>query len=70
MAERTTNTRIPIPLRNERDYEAALDELEGYFDHEPTPGTAEADRFDLLARFVDAYETEHHPINPPARRRK
>jgi HTH-type transcriptional regulator / antitoxin HigA len=37
------------PLRSEADYEAALDEIEHYFDNEPNPGTAEADRFDLFA---------------------
>ena len=70
MAERITKTRIPIPLPNESEYEAALDELEAYFDHEPKPGTPAADHFDLLARLVDAYETEHHPINSPGRRGK
>jgi HTH-type transcriptional regulator / antitoxin HigA len=34
------------PLRTEADYDAALDEIERYFDKEPKPGTPEADRFD------------------------
>ena len=28
-------------------------------------GTAEEDRLDLLATLVDAYESEHFPIDPP-----
>src|SRR5690606_1444618 len=53
------------PLRNETDYEAALDEIERYFEREPKPGTPEADRFDMLALVVDDYERKHWPIDPP-----
>jgi HTH-type transcriptional regulator/antitoxin HigA len=53
------------PIRTEADYDAALDEIEAYFDHEPPPGTAEADRFDVLATLIGAYEREHWPIEPP-----
>ena len=35
--------RTPVrPIRNKRDYEAALDEIERYFENEPAPGTPEA----------------------------
>ena len=53
------------PLRSEADYEAALDEIEHYFDNEPNPGTPEADRFDLLALVVEDYERRRWPIEPP-----
>jgi HTH-type transcriptional regulator/antitoxin HigA len=53
------------PLRNEADYEAALDEIEGYFDSEPRKGTTAADRFDLLALVIEDYERKHWPIDPP-----
>ncbi|MBN9444880.1 helix-turn-helix domain-containing protein [Bosea sp. (in: a-proteobacteria)] len=53
------------PLRSEADYEAALDEIEGYFEHEPKPGTAAADRFDLLALVIEDYERRRWPIDPP-----
>jgi HTH-type transcriptional regulator/antitoxin HigA len=53
------------PIRNEADYEAALEEIERYFAQEPTPGTLEADRFDILAMLIGAYEREHWPIDPP-----
>jgi HTH-type transcriptional regulator / antitoxin HigA len=53
------------PLRTKADYEAALDEIEAYFDCEPKRGTAEADRFDLLALVIEDYERKHWPIDPP-----
>lgn len=28
-------------------------------------GTPEGDRLDVLATLVDAYENEHHPMDPP-----
>jgi HTH-type transcriptional regulator / antitoxin HigA len=37
------------PIRTEADYDAALKEISQYFENEPEPGTAEADRFDVLA---------------------
>jgi HTH-type transcriptional regulator/antitoxin HigA len=53
------------PLRNDADYEAALVEIERYFEKEPRPGTPEADRFDLLALVLDDYENKKWPIEPP-----
>ena len=42
------------PVRTETEYDEALEEIERYFDNEPKPGTAEADRFDLLALIASA----------------
>lgn len=53
------------PIRTETDYELALREIEPYFDREPEPGSPEADRFDVLATLIEAYEREHWPIDPP-----
>lgn len=53
------------PLRSEADYDAALEEIERYFENEPKPGTLEADRFDLLALVIDDYEWKRWPIDPP-----
>lgn len=53
------------PIRTEADYDGALAEVTHYFDHEPEPGTPEADRFDVLATLIEAYEREHWPIEPP-----
>ncbi len=53
------------PLRSEADYETALDEIERYFENEPKKGTAEADRFDLLALVIEDYERRQWPVDPP-----
>lgn len=53
------------PVRSEADYDAALAEIERYFDKEPKPGTAAADRFDLLALVIEDYEDKRWPIDPP-----
>jgi HTH-type transcriptional regulator/antitoxin HigA len=57
--------KIIRPLRNEADYDAALEEIEDYFENEPKVGTSEADRFDLLALVIEDYERTHWPIDPP-----
>ena len=53
------------PLRSEADYDWALKEIARYFEREPRRGTAEADRFDVLAALIEAYEAKHWPIAPP-----
>ena len=53
------------PVRTQSDYRAALRELSAYFDHEPEPGTAEGDRFEIRATLVEAYEAKHFPIEAP-----
>ena len=51
------------PIRSEADYEAALAEVEQLWG--TRLGTPEGDRLDVLATLIDAYESEHHPIDPP-----
>lgn len=51
------------PIRNEEDYETALEEIEVLWDAEPD--TPEADRLDILVMLVEAYEAEHYPIPDP-----
>jgi len=53
------------PIHSEAEYDAALAEIEQYFEKAPKPGTAEADRFDLLALVIEDYEKKHWPIEPP-----
>lgn len=53
------------PIRTEADYDAALREIERYFEREPEIGSPEADRFDILAALIGAYEREHWPIAAP-----
>jgi len=51
------------PIRSEADYEAALLEVERLWG--TSSGTPEGDRLDILATLIDAYESEHHRIDPP-----
>ena len=58
-------TKMIRPVRNETEYDEALEEIEPCFASEPKPGTPEADRFDLLALIIEDYERKHWPIDPP-----
>jgi len=51
------------PIRNEEDYETALEEIEALWEAES--GTPEADRLDILVMLVESYEAEHYPIPDP-----
>ena len=51
------------PIRSEEDYEAAVAEVERLWG--ARLGTPEGDRLDVLATLIDAYESEHDPIDPP-----
>lgn len=51
------------PVRNERDYEAALTDIDALMD--AAPGTPEGDRLDVLVTLVEAYEARHWPIGAP-----
>ncbi|HEX3862301.1 MAG TPA: XRE family transcriptional regulator [Stellaceae bacterium] len=53
------------PIRTEADYEAAIADIEQYFDNEPETGSPEADRFDVLADLISAYERKHWAIEAP-----
>lgn len=51
------------PIRTEEDYDWALTEIAPYFDDIPEKGTPDADRFDVLADLISAYEAKTHPID-------
>ena len=51
------------PIKTDADYEAAFQEIERLFDSKP--GTAEADRLEVMATLVEAYETKHHALPLP-----
>ena len=51
------------PIRSEADYEQALAEVERLWGAKS--GTPEGDRLDVLATLIDAYEAQHHPMDPP-----
>ena len=51
------------PIRNKREYQAALTEAETLWD---TPvGSPAADRLEVLTLLIEAYEREHYPIEGP-----
>jgi HTH-type transcriptional regulator/antitoxin HigA len=51
------------PVRTERDYEDALDEIGRLM--ASRPGTPDGDQLDVLSTLVEAYEAEHYPIDAP-----
>ncbi|MEY4756524.1 MAG: hypothetical protein RJA34_1422 [Pseudomonadota bacterium] len=53
------------PIRTSDDYKAAMREVSAYFDNEPTPGTPDGDRFEILLTLLEAYESKHFPVDLP-----
>ena len=51
------------PIHTEADYKAALSEVSAYFDDEPSPGTPDGDRFEILLPLVAAYEARRYPLD-------
>jgi len=51
------------PIRNEKDYQNALERLEVIFDAKR--GTEEGDELEILSILIDNYENEHFPIGMP-----
>jgi len=51
------------PIRTKRDYENSLAEVARLWGAKTR--TPEGDRLDVLATLIDAYETEHDPVDPP-----
>ena len=52
-------------IRAETDYLAALREVSGLIDLDPTPDSPEGERLEVLGTLVQAYEAKHSPIDPP-----
>jgi HTH-type transcriptional regulator / antitoxin HigA len=51
------------PIRTKADHARALAEVERLWGAKS--GTPDGDRLDVLATLIDAYETEHFPMDPP-----
>lgn len=51
------------PLRTEADYDEAIAEVERLWGAKSR--TPEGDRLDVLATLIDAYESQHHRMDPP-----
>ncbi len=53
-------------IRTDADLAWALAEIAPYFDAPPPMGSPEAERFDVLADLIEAYENRAHPVAAPA----
>lgn len=51
------------PIRNDKDYQKALDRLEDIFDAKK--GTDEGDELEILSILIDKYENDSFPIGMP-----
>lgn len=51
------------PIRTKADCKAAIAEVERLWGAKS--GTPKGDRLDVLATLIDAYETQHYPMDPP-----
>ena len=51
------------PIKNERDYQKALKEIDSLMD--ARPNTPQGDRLDVLVTLVEAWEEKHWPIELP-----
>jgi HTH-type transcriptional regulator/antitoxin HigA len=51
------------PIRTKAAYKEALKEISGLLN--ASLGSPEADMLEVLSILVEAYEEEHHPIEPP-----
>jgi len=51
------------PIKTKADYEASLAEMERLWG--ARSGTPNGNRLDILATLIDAYESDHYPMDPP-----
>ncbi|MBU2939434.1 helix-turn-helix domain-containing protein [Lacinutrix sp. C3R15] len=51
------------PIRNEKDYQKALERLEDIFDSKK--GTEQGDELEILSILIDRFENENFPIGMP-----
>nr|VFJ91640.1 MAG: Antitoxin component HigA of the HigAB toxin-antitoxin module, contains an N-terminal HTH domain [Candidatus Kentron sp. LFY] len=52
-------------IDTDREHEQALARLTGLMDHDPAPGTPEANEIELLSLVIEHYEKKRYPIDPP-----
>lgn len=53
------------PIRNKKDYRAALKRIDQLIMKNPEEGTAAYDELDVIGTLVAAYEDIHYPIGAP-----
>lgn len=54
---------IMKPIKTKADHKAALEEISRLLDGDP--GSAAAERLEILSILVEDYEESHYPIDPP-----
>jgi hypothetical protein len=54
-----------IPIRTEKNYRAALRVVATLVAQDPSPGTPDGERLDVLSTLIEAYEQKHHAIDSP-----
>jgi HTH-type transcriptional regulator/antitoxin HigA len=52
---------INTAIKNDQEYEVALEEIEQLLEAEP--GTPEGENFDTLAKMIQDYDDIHHRLN-------
>ena len=67
MATATATRLTPVvhPIRNGKEFDAAVVELDTLIDRDPKEGTAAYDRMELLTILIEAYEAKHLPAFEP-----
>jgi len=53
------------PVHTEAAYNATLKEISALMTTDPALGTPNGDRLDVLVTLLQAYEVQHHPMDPP-----
>ncbi len=53
------------PIRTRQDDAAALKVASTLVDADPSPGTAESDKLDVLSSLIERYEAGHFPLKAP-----
>ncbi len=51
------------PIKNEKEYQKALKELDKVFD--ASPGSSKGDKAQVLMLLIEDYEQKHYPIDAP-----
>ncbi len=52
-------------IRTEADYLEALGQVSALIDLDPDRDSPEGERLEVIGTLVQAYEAEHHPVDPP-----
>ena len=52
---------INTTIRNDQEYEVALEAIEQLLEAEP--GTPDGEKFDTLAKMIEEYDDIHHKLN-------